>query len=187
MTRKHVLLLSMLLFTTLLAGLGYDYFHSLRVIEAKVVQISAEPTQATWREIKVAVLSDYPEYPLIPNRMRRFFRMQASLCFVNADGSELVNDDMQGPCLLERDEFDKKGKSHHMERSEFLIPLNLQASQANGKQLFLKQLRQQKGVWVRFGLWSYFFPPTVRTQAVFIDLKAFCQAQPEQCHGILAD
>ncbi len=68
--------------------------------------------------------------------------------------------------------------------SEFIIPVNLQASRFNGQQLFLKSLIKQKGVWVKFKLGGHIFSPEVAAKAVFLSLEPYCKAQPLICNGM---
>jgi hypothetical protein len=175
----------LILFSLMLAGLGWDYFHSLTVINASISAIVADPQVIGRREIRVRVLSDYPAWPLVPDGMRRFFRLAPTLCFVNPDGSELVNDDIQSPCVPEENAGEKRGKLHAMEQSTFAIPLYLHATPYNGKRLFFRQLQQQHGLWLRFRLAGSFVAPSVEAAPVFVDLAAYCHAHQEQCAGLL--
>ncbi len=180
--RRHILACLVLAFMLFVV---YHYFHSLRVISAKVVAIIVPATQPMWREIKVVVVSDFPEYAFIPPAMRRFFRLEPILCFANPGGMELVNEDIQSPCVVSADGYAKKARLHRMAHSEFHIPVNLQASRFNGERRFLRQLRQQGGVWLQFRLGGHIFPPAVEATPVFVDLAAYCRGNVAQCAGLL--
>lgn len=186
MMRKWPLKRYVLVFgAVLLLALAYDYFHGLTIINASVTDIVIDPVTVGRREIRVTIVSDYPEYPFVPASVRNFFRLQPILCFANPDGSELVNDDIQSPCLPEENAAAKKAKGHHMERSEFAIPIYLHATPYNGKRQFFRSIGTHKGLWLRFGLRSYVFPPDVVAAPVFVNLDTYCQRQREKCMGLL--
>jgi hypothetical protein len=172
------------LLVVVLTGLGWDYFHSLTVINASITAIVADPQVNGRREIRLRVVSDYPAWPFVPNGMRRFFRLAPTLCFSQPDGRELVNDDIQSPCLPEENAGAKRNKLHAMEQSTFAIPLYLHATPYNGKRLFFQQLQKQRGLWLRFRLDGQLVSPTVEAAPVFVDLTAYCHTQQEQCAGL---
>ena len=182
MKRRNLVCLAVIM---LLGGwLAYDYFNGLTVQEVRISAILLDPNKPTRREIHFLVRSHFSEYPLVPAKVRRFFRMQPVVCFLQPDGTELVNDDVQSPCLLEQDEFNKKGKSHQNETSTFALPVYLAPDNLNPTQHFLKSLRANRGVWIRFKLGGHIFPPEVTAKPVFLDLGRYCKEVGQDCAGL---
>ena len=182
---RHLLRWCLACLLLLLLALGYDYFHSLRVLQASVVGVLHDPAKPDRRVLRIGLLTDYPEWVWVPDRVRAFFSNSPILCFLDADGTELMNDDLQSPCLSLDEALHRPRGSHHMEQTTFDVPVYLQPSRFNGKQHFLRRLRQQKGLWLQFRLGGYIFPPTISSQPVFVDFALYCAKHPEACGGLL--
>ncbi len=88
MKRRNLVCLAVIM---LLGGwLAYDYFNGLTVQEVRISAILLDPNKPTRREIHFLVRSHFSEYPLVPAKVRRFFRMQPVVCFLQPDGTELA-------------------------------------------------------------------------------------------------
>lgn len=165
----------------------YDWFYGLVVLEAKVIAVMRDPAKPDRRVIHFTVKSDFSEYPFVSPQVRQFFRVQPVVCFLTENGAELMNDDTQNVCLLEETEFEKKGKSHRLETSEFAIPIYLQPGYPGQSRVFLESLRKHKGVWLRFALGGHLFPPETSAQPVFLNLAAYCGTHVAACQGLLGE
>jgi hypothetical protein len=161
----------------------YDYFFGLAVIDARIVSIIDDSEKPDLKYLRVEVLSDFPPYFFVSDKMRRFFRLQPKLCLITADGMELF-DDGQTPCSYEEGEFEKKGKLHHMERSAFLIPFYQTHTDPNAKRDFFKSVVRDHGVWAKFQLIGFFVPPSVESKPFFLNLEPYCKMHPARCKGI---
>lgn len=177
--------LVLLLLVTCFGWLLYDYFWGLTVQGSSVVAITRNPAKPEMREIQFTILSDYSESPFIPAALRQFFRRQPQVCFLQPDGSELVNDDVRSPCMLEDDEYEKRHKSHRQEVSTFTLPIFLKPGPLNQKKIFLTSLRKHRGVWLRFSLGGHIIPPAVSATPIFLSLEPYCSLHREACDGLI--
>lgn len=162
----------------------FDYFTSLKVIEANIVGISTSPDNPNLRQLHISIVSTFPEHAYIPDRVRRFFYLQPMLCLRKKDGSELINDEVHSRCFSEDDASASRDKKHGLEKSNFSIPFFLGQTPYNGKRLFFKSMVQEKGLWVQFQLQGYIIVPTVEADTVFLSLEPYCKKAGEQCKQI---
>ncbi len=163
---------------------GYDYFHGLEIIDAKIVKIIDDPEKPGGEALLISVLSDYPPYPFVSDSVRRFFLLSPRICFIKPDGSELVNDDVQSPCSYEEDQGKKWAKMHRMEKSEFLIQFYQGQITPNRKRDFYNTMVQKRGLWAKFQLIGFLVPPSVESKPFFLSLEPYCKTQPEHCKRI---
>ncbi len=186
MTLRHRYALRYFLgfFLVLIIYGSYDYFHGLEIIDAKIVKIIDDPEKPDGEALLISVLSDYPAYPFVPDSVRRFFRLEPTLCFIKPDGSELVNDDVQSPCSHEEERAKKSSKMHRMEKSEFLIRFYKVQVDPNGKRDFYNTMVQKRGLWAKFQLIGFLVPPSVESKPFFLSLEPYCKTQPEHCKRI---
>jgi hypothetical protein len=187
MTRKSTALAcTLLMLCAASAWLAYDYFHSLTIIEAKILAIVPDPANPDARNLRVAIAADFPEYRFIPDRMRRFFFLQPTLCLVTPDGQPMLNDDVQSHCFSEREPGGSRDKRHTMERSEFDVPFLLVPTPYNGERRFFKGLLRERGMTVLLRLQGFIFPPAVDSAPLFLSLQPWCQTAPQECAAMLA-
>lgn len=180
---RHALLLGML---ALSAWLLFDHFNSLRIVEAKIVAITSSIENPAQQQLRVVVLSDFPESAFIPDRMRRFFYLQPKLCLVGKDGTPMLNDEVQSHCFFEDDEHASRAKKHVMEKSEFSIPFFLTATPYNGQRIFFNSMKRERGITVRLRLQGFILPPATESAPLFLSLEPYCKSSPQQCQQIFA-
>ena len=190
MTRKTTTLVwALLVLCACSAWLAYDYFHSLKIIEAKVTAIVPDSANPDARNLRVVILADFPEYRLIPDRVRRFFFLQPTLCLVTQDGHEMLNDDVQSHCFSEREtggsQPDSRSRHHTMARSEFDVPFLLVQTPYNGERRFFKSMVRNRGITVLLRLQGYILPPAVDSAPLFLSLQPWCQTAPQECARLL--
>lgn len=175
------------LLVALFAFIGYitfKHYNSFVIINAALDNVLRDPVKTDRRQLVMSIITNYPKQPGIPDAMRQFFYQQPTLCVVNQDGSDLVVDDIGVSCFSEEDAFNKRAKSHEMERSEFLIPFYLNPSPFNGKQIFLKSIKMQRGVWIKMKLVGYIVPPPVETKPIFISFTPYCKTHLLECERL---
>jgi hypothetical protein len=172
------------LLLALIAYGWHDYYYGLTVIDAKIVNIVDDPEKQDGEALLVSVLSDFPPYPFVSDRVRRFFLLAPRICFVKPDGAELVNDDVQSPCSYEDDQSKKWTKMHQMEKSEFLIRFYKVQLDPDGKRDFFNTMVQKRGLWAKFQLVGFPVPPSVESKPFFLSLEPYCKTQPEHCKRI---
>jgi hypothetical protein len=168
----------------LLAVIGYDYFHSLDLMEAKLVNILDDQEKPSRHILVVATLSNYPAYFFIPNRVRHFFYVQPELCFVTPDGVPLKDDYVGSYCFNQEDADAKTKKLHEMEMSEFQISFYDKPNDFDMTQVLYKTIVKQRGVLVRLTLAGYMVPPPVDSKPVFVSFAPYCKTKPEQCRRL---
>jgi hypothetical protein len=158
----------------------------LVVVEAKIKHIAVDPANPDWREMALAVNSVYPPWPFIPQQVREFFSNTPIVCFLDGAGNELVNEDVQSPCVWEEPAStgstmaDRTGS----QTSQFKMSFALQQSQFNGKRLFFNGMVRQKGIWIQFKLGGHMFPPPVLAKPIFVPLAPYCRAHSDLCQGL---
>lgn len=150
---------------------GYDYFTSLSIVDAKPVKIIADPQNPNRKQMQISVVSSFPPHPFIPNSIRYLFRLQPKLCFVNPDGSELINEDVATACFVEEDEYENKEKLHVIEKSNFLVPFYLKPARYQHTQQFYKTLLNKKGIWIQIRLAGFIVPPAVSSNPYFLSVN----------------
>ncbi|WP_338849656.1 hypothetical protein V8J88_11405 [Massilia sp. W12] len=156
---------------------GLNYYHSLSVRSLQVVRIEREAQRPHYRNLIYTVQADFPRYPWISERMRRFLALRPVACFVTPDGKELVNDLMQSDCRS-----NEPVEQTELEAITFALPLFITAPPES----FLRDIRQKRGVWVKLYMQAMLLPITVEAEPVFLDIAAFCKIRSRECEGILA-
>lgn len=169
-----------------LFAMAAHYFNSLVVVEAKIASITPDPAAPGWREMVLEVKSAYPPWPFVPQPMRAFFSNTPIVCFLTAEGKELVNDDTQSPCVWEEPATAGRmvADSAGFRTSRFNIPFALQPLQVNEQRLFFNSLLKQKGIWIQFKLGGHMFPPPVLAKPMFVPLLPFCRSHADMCQGL---
>lgn len=159
----------------------HDYFTSLQVTDAQIIDMVDDPGLRGGKVLRVVVTSSFPPWRIVPDALRRFFPLQPKLCIQNVDGSGLVNDDAWTSRFLPED--GNKGP-HAVARREFRIPFLLKPGEFNGERRFFKSLVQNHGLWASYRLEGFFLPPTVNSKPFFLNLAPWCQAHPGQCQQV---
>lgn len=136
---------------------AYDYYHSLDLRDAKLVRIVDDKDKPDCKVLVFSTLSNYPAYPFIPDKVRRFFGMQPLLCFVTPDGQLFMDNYVSYPCYDQENDSEKVAKSHEMESSEFAIALYTTADKFDKTQLLYKTMMKQHGMWVKLRLMGLSF------------------------------